>query len=103
MLFSFLRQPSKWREAQRKRATVSLSVELLEERSVPSTFTVLNLYNSGAGSLRQAILDADARAGADLINFNVAGTIRLTTCALPAITGKVDINGTTAPGFAGTP
>jgi parallel beta-helix repeat protein len=66
-------------------------------------FTVLNLNNSGTGSLRQAILNANTHAGADAIDFNVAGTIRLTTGALPTITGNVDIDGTTAPGFATTP
>jgi hypothetical protein len=63
----------------------------------------MNLNDSGAGSLRQAILNADTHAGADVIDFNVAGTIRLTTGALPAITGVVNIEGTSAPGFAGTP
>jgi hypothetical protein len=80
-----------------------LAVERLEDRALPSTFTVLNLQNSGSGSLRQAMLDANSHAGADTINFSVAGTIRLTTGALPANTGSVNIDGTTAPGFAGTP
>jgi hypothetical protein len=94
---------SKRRALQRRRATLSLFVEQLEDRCVPSTFTVLNLNNAGAGSLRQAILDADANTGADVISFSVAGTIRLTTGALPVIAGNVDIDGTTAPGFAGAP
>jgi parallel beta-helix repeat protein len=103
MLFSFFRPHPKTRQTQRKRITLSLCVEHLEDRYVPSTFEVLNLNNSGIGSLRQAILSANAQPGADVIDFNVAGVIRLTTGALPAITGKVDIDGTTAPGFAGTP
>ena len=37
---------------------------LLEDRTVPSTFTVLNLADSGEGSLRQAVLDANAHPGA---------------------------------------
>ena len=44
--------------------------------SVPvaaATFTVTNTNDSGAGSLRQAILDANASAGADLIDFNIPG------------------------------
>lgn len=87
-----------------------LLVERLEDRtvlsaipSIPSTFTVLNLSNSGAGSFRQAILGANAHPGADNINFSVVGTIRLTSGALPTITGNVNIDGSTAPGFAGTP
>jgi len=39
-----------------------------------TTFTVTNTNDSGAGSLRQAILDANAAAGADTIAFNVSGT-----------------------------
>ena len=61
---------------------------------------------SGAGSLRQAILDANANAGADTINFNIAGTgvhtITLST-ALATINGQVTINATTESDFAGTP
>ena len=44
--------------------------------SVPvaaATFTVTNTNDSGAGSLRQAILDANASAGADLIDFSIPG------------------------------
>src|SRR5262245_49833525 len=102
MLFSPYRHPA-CREPQRKRPAIPHSVEQLEDRSVPSTFTVTNLHNGGAGSLRQAILDANAQAGADVITFNVSGTIRLSTAALPAITDTLDIDGTTAPNFAGTP
>jgi parallel beta-helix repeat protein len=116
MLFSFMRQLPKARPTQRKRTTLSLSIEPLEDRAVPAnlsivnldnggpiTFNVLNLNNSGAGSLRQAILSANAHAGADIIDFDVAGTIRLTTSALPTITSMVNIDGATAPGFVGTP
>jgi hypothetical protein len=74
--------------------------EGLESRDLLSTFTVSNLSASGAGSLRQAILDANAQTGPDTIDFTVAGTIRT---SLPAITDTVSIDGTTAPGFAGTP
>ena len=36
-----------------------------------STFTVINTADSGGGSLRQAILDANANTGADTIAFNI--------------------------------
>jgi hypothetical protein len=78
-------------------------VEPLEDRRVLSTFAVTNLGDAGAGSLRQALLDANNTAEADLITFQVSGTIRLMSGALPAVTHKVTIEGTAAPGFAGTP
>jgi hypothetical protein len=52
-----------------RRRRVTLGVEALEHRTVPSTFTVLNNLDSGAGSLRQAILDANTNPGADTIVF----------------------------------
>lgn len=103
MLFSFLRKDSQLRKSPRKPASVSPYVEHLEDRVVLSAFSVTNLNDSGVGSFRQAIQDANSHAGADTITFNVAGTIDLTSGALPAITGKVDIQGNTAPGYAGAP
>jgi Domain of unknown function (DUF4394)/Calx-beta domain/Domain of unknown function (DUF4214) len=66
-----------------------------------ATFTVTNTNDSGAGSLRQAILDANAAAGQDTITFNIPGaglqTITPLT-PLPIITDSVIINGYTQPG-----
>jgi hypothetical protein len=62
---------------------------------IPSqTFTVLNTNDSGAGSLRQAILDANASPGIDTIVFDagVTGTITLTSGEL-LITDCLFING----------
>lgn len=42
----------------------------LEDRVTPATFTVLNDLDSGAGSLRQAVADANLAAGADTIDFD---------------------------------
>ena len=56
---------------------------------------------AGTGTLRQAIVDANATVAADMISFNIAGagvqTITLAT-ALPNITRPVTIDGTTQPG-----
>jgi titin len=80
-------------------------VEALEDRLTPTTFNVTNTRDAGAGSLRQAITQANAMAGADVINFNI-GTggqkIKLLS-ALPAITETVTINATTQPGFTNNP
>ncbi|MBX3065177.1 MAG: right-handed parallel beta-helix repeat-containing protein [Anaerolineae bacterium] len=40
-----------------------------------TTFTVTTTNDSGAGSLRQAILDANSTVGKDTINFSLAGTL----------------------------
>ncbi|MEW6211875.1 MAG: right-handed parallel beta-helix repeat-containing protein, partial [Acidobacteriota bacterium] len=61
-----------------------------------ATFTVTNTDDNGPGSLRQAILDANAMAGADTISFSVTGTIMLMS-ALPIITDDLSIDG---PGAA---
>ncbi|MCP4486732.1 MAG: DUF4347 domain-containing protein, partial [Gammaproteobacteria bacterium] len=74
-----------------------------------STYTVSNTNDSGAGSLRQAIIDANASAGTDNIFFDIsdalvggAHTISLLT-ELPDITETVVIDGTQDSDFAGTP
>src|SRR5438552_7551908 len=82
-----------------------LNLEVLEDRSLPSTFTVINSSDSGSGSLRQALLDANAAPGADLIAFNIGNGHQTITpaSALPDITDPLIIDGTTQPGYAGSP
>src|SRR5436190_624474 len=66
-----------------------------------ATFTVTNTLDSGTGSLRQAILDANANGGLDAIQFNIAGSGVHTitpTNGLPLITDPVVIDGFTQPG-----
>src|SRR5262249_60270322 len=90
-------------QSARRRRLQRWRVEALGARQLLSTFTVLNTLDAGAGSLRQAILDANANPGADQIAFAIAPggaqTIRPTS-ALPAITDPVTLDGTTQPGFA---
>lgn len=66
------------------------------------TFVVTNTGDSGPGTLRQAIVDAHALAGADVIEFAIPGdgphTIALTTGGLN-ITSDITIDGATQPGF----
>ena len=54
-----------------------------------ATITVTNTNDNGAGSLRQAIVDA---VNGDTIDFGVTGTITLTTGGLPVIKA-ISING----------
>src|SRR5262245_35245522 len=77
------------------------AVEALEDRWVPSTFTVVNALDDGsAGSLRWAVGQANATAGADTIVFDsgVFGTPRTITLAgsqleLSDTTGATAITG----------
>lgn len=74
--------------------------------TVAATFSVTNTNDSGAGSLRQAIISANSSAGADLISFNIpgAGTQTITPLSpLPVITGAVTIDGTTQSPGSSTP
>ncbi|MBX3531075.1 MAG: right-handed parallel beta-helix repeat-containing protein, partial [Rhizobiaceae bacterium] len=60
-------------------------------------FTVSNTNDSGAGSLRQAVIDANTAAGADTIQFDPSlafQTIKLTSGEL-AIRSDITINGDT--------
>src|SRR5438067_7543377 len=55
------------------------------------TFSVTNTNDAGAGSLRQAITDANAAAGGT-INVNAPGLIILSS-PLPIISSSVTVNG----------
>jgi hypothetical protein len=69
--------------------------------SLAATFTVTNTDDSGAGSLRQAILDANGNPGPDEIVFAIAGSGVHTispTSPLPSITDVVQIDGYTQTG-----
>jgi len=71
---------------------------LLSIKSNAITFAVTNLNDSGAGSLRQAIIDANANIGPDVILFDIMppgtlpGTITLSTGGMD-ITDSVTITG----------
>jgi hypothetical protein len=91
------------------RATILVGLLLLTLPAVlpAATFTVTTTADSGAGSLRQAILDANAGAGSDTISFNIPGggpyVITPLPPGLPAMLGPTTVDGTTQPGYAGTP
>jgi hypothetical protein len=95
------------RRATRAARLASIAAGLLSAAIISATtFTVTNTDDSGAGSLRQAILDANANAGTDTIAFDIPGGGAQTISplsALPVITDAVTIDGTTQPGYAGTP
>ncbi len=94
------------RAAHRPRRSLRPMFEALEERLALATFSVVNINDSGAGSLRQALTDANNNAGPDLVDFAIPGSgtrsIAVPT-ALPTISDPVILDATTQPGFAGSP
>ena len=72
-----------------------------------ASFTVSNTSDSGAGSLRQALIDNNASSDVtNTISFFILGIPPFTiapTSALPSITQPVTIDATTQLGFLGTP
>ena len=91
----------------RKRITRP-AIELFEERMLLSTqqFLVTSTADKGTGSLRQAIKDANAAGQPSIIDFDIAGNgpyvISLAT-PLDTIQTQTLIDGTSQPGYAGTP
>ena len=71
-----------------------------------TSFLVNSTQDSGPGSLRQAILDANANAGVDTIQFAIQGSGPHTIApvsVLPNITEAVVVDGTTQPDYQGVP
>src|SRR5262249_61071858 len=81
------------RRRRRRRARRSpFRLEVLEDRMAPAVFPVTSLADAGPGTLRQAILVANATPGDDAITFGVTGTINLAG-ALPDLSTNIDIQG----------
>ena len=104
------RPPARRRAATRPRHTrASLGLEAMERRELLATFTVTSVMDNGAGTLREAINQANLNPGADNIRFNIPAdqldasdkaSIQLDT-PLPNINGSLVIDGSTQPGFGG--
>jgi len=111
----FSRRPGR---ARHRRRPFLPRLENLEGRLAPAVtyFTVSNPGDNGGinpgpgagtGTLRQAIIDANATPGPDVIQFKIPGggpqTILL-AAGLPTVTNKgVTIDGTTQAGYSGSP
>src|SRR6516165_2495838 len=99
------RRPRSTRRPQARPRRRRPSWELLEGRLLLAVFQVTSAADSGRGTLRQAILDSNGTPGPNAIGFAIgsgAATIALQS-ALPTITQPVTIDGTTQPGYPGTP
>ena len=84
-----------------RRTALGFAAALLASSMFAATYTVTNTADTGAGSLRQAILDANGNAGPDTIAFNIVGSGVHTIApasALPGLTSPVTIDGYTQPG-----
>jgi len=78
-----------------RRRSALLRLEALEDRLAPATFSVLNLADSGPGSLRQAIVQSDSTPGPNKIDFapGLSGTITLTSGQLTIANNDVKLVG----------
>ncbi|MEZ6043004.1 MAG: hypothetical protein R3C20_21080 [Planctomycetaceae bacterium] len=78
----------------------------LEDRTLLAVFTVTTTADSGPGSLRDAITQANVDTAADTIEFNIPGagphTIQPLT-PLPAFASRILVDGFSQPLYAGTP
>lgn len=83
-----------------------LFVRALEARTTPATFVVTTANDTGPGSLRQAVLDANTATGKDAIHFDIPGGgpfVVSPLSPLPEIFDSVTIDGFTQPGSNGKP
>jgi hypothetical protein len=90
-------------------ASATVTVDSTTDVDDGDTTSIANLMSSkgvdGVISLREAITAANNTPGADTINFGIGSGMRTISIgsALPNITDTVTIDGTTQPGFAGSP
>ena len=91
--------------SQKRRLLAALLLVIAASAGAAS-YTVTNANDSGVGSLRQAITDANSNPGLDAIDFAIAGTAPFTInllAGLPAISESVNLDATTQTGFSNKP
>ena len=88
-----------------KKAIIFLFFGLITTfRVSAATFTVTSSFDSGPGTFRQAVLDANALPGLDDIYFAIgSGPKTIVLSSIVNVTSAVNIDGSTQPGFSGTP
>lgn len=91
--------------ARRGCANVAPLMEPVEERRLMATFTVTTTADSGAGSLRDAITQANKTSAQDTVKFAIGSGAKsiYATKPMPYVTYPIIIDGTTQPGYAGKP
>jgi hypothetical protein len=97
-----LRAASAATHASDPSCALSADVDCVDAFTGATVLIVTNALPTGPGSLAQAIADANADAGPNIIGFNLSGacprTIPLAMNPLPAITDSLSIRGYTQPG-----
>ncbi|MCU0707282.1 MAG: right-handed parallel beta-helix repeat-containing protein, partial [Pirellula sp.] len=95
-----------WNGSQYGGFTLAAPFEITQNAGNIDLTGTVNVVSSnadtGAGSLREAILNANASGDPSLIGFRNIGSIALAS-SLPAITTPVEINAVEQGGFVGTP
>ena len=89
------------RQARKLTVALVLAFVLAAAIGAADTYTVTSTGDNGAGTLRQAILDANAHPGSDDIHFAITGSEVHTIAPaspLPAMTGPGTIDGYTQTG-----
>lgn len=79
------------------------SIEPLESRIAPATFTVTSNADSGAGSLRQALDLASSSMGTDTIHFSLGTNTTILLTSTLSIDSSVIIDGGSQSGYVSTP
>lgn len=74
-------------------AVIASLAAVIVPAGAAATFQVTNTNDSGAGSFRQAVADANLAPGADTISFAVTGTITLASGPIVVNGGPLEING----------
>ena len=101
------RRSGKATRRRRRVAIIPDVVQQLEDRRLLSLYTVTSLADDGSsGTLRSIIQQVNNDTSPDTIDFNLPGSapyVIQPTSALPAITNSVTIDGTSQPGYSGTP
>src|SRR6478609_962543 len=85
---------------RRKRETRRLRYESLEDRRMLTVYTVSSALNTGTGTLRDAVTQANSHSGADQIAFapELSGKTILLTGSELVVSGDLKIDATSLPG-----
>lgn len=104
-IYNFMKTPIYLNFLFIKFTWILLLVAGLTGAAFGATFTVINTNDNGAGSFRQALLDANENQEFDTIVFNIGSEVQTITVStgLPRISAPVIIDATTQPGYAGKP